>query len=155
MRRNGTSGAASNGASGAGGGAGSNVTVIRKTTNETVNNSTTAQQDDELNGINLVVGAEYVIEAELIFSPVTNTMGIKADFILASGAWDQRSWTATCIPNDASGGPAGYANGAFKTIIAEGGSLANLGLELGVLAGVAVAGLVISRILFRVMPGGR
>ncbi len=48
-----------------------------------------------------------------------------------------------------------YANGAFNTIIAEGGSLADLGLELGILAGVAVAGLIISRILFRVMPGGR
>ncbi len=48
-----------------------------------------------------------------------------------------------------------YANDAFRTVIAEGGSLADLGLELGVLAGVAVVGLVISRILFRVMPGGR
>jgi len=48
-----------------------------------------------------------------------------------------------------------YANSAFKTIIAEGGSLANLGLELGVLAGVAVVGLVLSRILFKVMPGGK
>ena len=48
-----------------------------------------------------------------------------------------------------------YANDAFKTIIAQGGSLADLGLELGVLAGVAVVGLSISRILFRVMPGGR
>ncbi len=48
-----------------------------------------------------------------------------------------------------------YANGAFNTIIAQGGSLADVGLELGVLAGVAVAGLFISRILFRAMPGGR
>jgi len=48
-----------------------------------------------------------------------------------------------------------YANSAFKTIISEGGSLANLGLELGVMAGVAVAGLVLSRILFKVMPGGK
>jgi len=48
-----------------------------------------------------------------------------------------------------------YANGAFNTIIAQGGSLTDVGLELGVLAGVAVAGLFISRILFRVMPGGR
>jgi len=48
-----------------------------------------------------------------------------------------------------------YANDAFKTIIAHGGSLADLGLELGVLAGVAVVGLFISRILFRVMSGGR
>ena len=48
-----------------------------------------------------------------------------------------------------------YANDAFKTIIAQGGSLADVGMELGVLAGVIVVGLVISRLLFRVMPGGR
>ncbi|MBA7689896.1 Linearmycin resistance permease protein LnrN [subsurface metagenome] len=48
-----------------------------------------------------------------------------------------------------------YANHAFTTIIAEGGSLADVGLELGVLAGVIVVGLVLSRILFKVMPGGR
>jgi ABC-type multidrug transport system permease subunit len=48
-----------------------------------------------------------------------------------------------------------YANDAFKVIIAQGGSLADLGLELGVLAGVAVVGLVVSRILFRVVPGGK
>ena len=48
-----------------------------------------------------------------------------------------------------------YANDAFNTIIARGGSLADVGLELGVLAGVIVVGLVISRIFFRVMPGGR
>lgn len=46
-----------------------------------------------------------------------------------------------------------YANDAFKTIIAQGGSLANAGLEIGVLAGVAVVGLVISRVLFSVLPG--
>ncbi len=48
-----------------------------------------------------------------------------------------------------------YANDAFKTIISQGGSLANLGLELGVMAGVAVVGLILSRILFKVMPGGK
>jgi len=48
-----------------------------------------------------------------------------------------------------------YANDAFKTIIAEGGSLADLGVELGILAGVAVVALGVSRILFRVMPGGK
>ena len=48
-----------------------------------------------------------------------------------------------------------YANDAFKTIIAQGGSLADIGMELGVLAGVAVVGLAISRVLFKVMPGGR
>jgi ABC-2 type transport system permease protein len=48
-----------------------------------------------------------------------------------------------------------YANDAFRTIMVEGGSLADVGLELGVVAGVAVVGLVLSRILFRVMPGGK
>jgi len=48
-----------------------------------------------------------------------------------------------------------YANQAFKTLIAQGGSLADVGLEIGVLAGVTVVGLVISRIFFKVMPGGR
>jgi len=48
-----------------------------------------------------------------------------------------------------------YANDAFKTIIAEGGSLADVGAELGILAGVAVVALGVSRILFRVMPGGK
>ena len=48
-----------------------------------------------------------------------------------------------------------YANDAFETIIAEGGTLADVGLQMGVLAGVAVVGLFLGRILFRVMPGGR
>jgi len=48
-----------------------------------------------------------------------------------------------------------YANDAFKTIIAQEGSLADVGLELGVLAGVIVVGLGLSRILFKVMPGGK
>jgi len=48
-----------------------------------------------------------------------------------------------------------YANSAFKTIITEGGSLADVGLELGVMAGIIVVGLVLSRGLFKVMPGGR
>lgn len=48
-----------------------------------------------------------------------------------------------------------YANDAFETIIAQGGSLTDVGMELGVLAGVAVVGLTISRLLFKVMPGGR
>ena len=48
-----------------------------------------------------------------------------------------------------------YANNAFRTLMTEGGSLADLGLELGVLAGVIVVGLGVSRVLFKVMPGGR
>jgi ABC-2 type transport system permease protein len=48
-----------------------------------------------------------------------------------------------------------YANEAFETIIARGGSLADIGMELGILAGVMVVGLLLSRFIFRVMPGGR
>ncbi|MDD4877185.1 MAG: ABC transporter permease [Dehalococcoidales bacterium] len=48
-----------------------------------------------------------------------------------------------------------YVNNAFRTIIAQGGSLADVGLELGVLAGVIIVGLILSRILFRVIPEGR
>ncbi len=48
-----------------------------------------------------------------------------------------------------------YANDAFKTIITQRGSLADVGLELGVMGGVIVVGLVLSRIFFKVIPGGR
>ena len=48
-----------------------------------------------------------------------------------------------------------YVNDALNTIIVQSGSLADVGTELGILAGVIVVGLVVSRILFRVMPGGR
>ena len=48
-----------------------------------------------------------------------------------------------------------YANNAFTTLISEEGSLADLGLEMGVLAGVIVVGLLLSRYLFKAMPGGR
>jgi ABC-type multidrug transport system permease subunit len=47
-----------------------------------------------------------------------------------------------------------FANDAFRSIIAEAGPLADVGLDLGILAGVAVAGVIISRIFFRVLPGG-
>jgi len=46
-----------------------------------------------------------------------------------------------------------HANVALKTVIAEGGSLGDVGLELTVLAGVGVVGLILSRILFRVVSG--
>jgi len=48
-----------------------------------------------------------------------------------------------------------YANDALGTLINEGGSLGDIGLEIGVLAGVIVVGLLLSRYLFKVMPGGR
>jgi ABC-type multidrug transport system permease subunit len=48
-----------------------------------------------------------------------------------------------------------YANDAFRTIIADGGSLADVGLQMGVMAGVAVVGLFLGRVIFKVMSGGR
>jgi ABC-2 type transport system permease protein len=48
-----------------------------------------------------------------------------------------------------------YANEAFNVIITEGGSLSEVGWELGILAGVMVVGLLISRLIFRVVPGGK
>jgi ABC-type Na+ efflux pump permease subunit len=48
-----------------------------------------------------------------------------------------------------------YVNDAFRTIIVEGGSLADVGRELVIMVGVIAAGLVLSRIFFKVMPGGR
>jgi ABC-2 type transport system permease protein len=48
-----------------------------------------------------------------------------------------------------------YANEAFRTIIAEGGSISELGMQMGIMAGVMVVGLAISRFLFKIIPGGR
>ena len=48
-----------------------------------------------------------------------------------------------------------FANDAFRTIIAEGRALTDIGLELGILAGVAVIGVILSRTFFRVLPGGK
>ncbi len=48
-----------------------------------------------------------------------------------------------------------YANSALHTVIVEGGSLGDVGFQMGVMAGVAVVGLVISRLIFRVVPGGK
>lgn len=47
-----------------------------------------------------------------------------------------------------------YVNQALKTTMVKGGSLADAGLQLGILAGVAVVALVLSRILFKVLSGG-
>jgi len=48
-----------------------------------------------------------------------------------------------------------YVNSALKTIIAAGGTLNNVAFELAVLTIVIIAGLIISRILFKAVPGGR
>jgi ABC-2 type transport system permease protein len=48
-----------------------------------------------------------------------------------------------------------YANDAFGTIMAGGGSLLDVKTDLLVLLGVVVAGLIVSRLLFRASQGGK
>jgi ABC-2 type transport system permease protein len=48
-----------------------------------------------------------------------------------------------------------YANRAYSTIIAQGGSLGDAWQPLVVLLGVTVVGLIISRLIFRVIPGSK
>jgi ABC-2 type transport system permease protein len=48
-----------------------------------------------------------------------------------------------------------YANDSFNTILAEGGSLADTGSNLLILVGVMVVGLVLSRLLFRIVSGSK
>jgi ABC-2 type transport system permease protein len=48
-----------------------------------------------------------------------------------------------------------YANAALQTVINDGGSLGDVVFELGVMVGVAVVALIISRILFKAVQGGK
>jgi len=48
-----------------------------------------------------------------------------------------------------------YANDALRTVVAEGGSLGDTVWQLVVLAGICVVGLAISRLIFKVLPGGK
>ncbi len=48
-----------------------------------------------------------------------------------------------------------YANKAYTTLITEGGSLGDVWSQLVVLAAVAVIGLIISRMIFRAVPGSK
>jgi len=48
-----------------------------------------------------------------------------------------------------------YANDAFRTLITEGGSLLATRAELLVMAGLAVVGMLISRLVFRAVQGGK
>lgn len=48
-----------------------------------------------------------------------------------------------------------YANKAFVGLIAEGKSLAGLGTEIIIILCVAVAGLILSRLIFKAVPGGK
>ena len=48
-----------------------------------------------------------------------------------------------------------YANSAFRTMTTRGADLGDVTLELAVLAAVAIVGLILSRVLFRALPGGR
>ncbi len=48
-----------------------------------------------------------------------------------------------------------YANEAYREVISRGGSLGEVWQPLVVLAGVAVAGLIISRMIFKAVPGSK
>ncbi|MBN1367848.1 MAG: ABC transporter permease [Dehalococcoidales bacterium] len=48
-----------------------------------------------------------------------------------------------------------YANDAFRMIMAQGGSLADIKMEILVLLSVTVIGLIISRFIFRAVRGGK
>jgi ABC-2 type transport system permease protein len=48
-----------------------------------------------------------------------------------------------------------FANNAVKTVINSGGSLAGTGQAFIVLIGVIIVGLVVSRLVFRAVPGGK
>jgi ABC-2 type transport system permease protein len=48
-----------------------------------------------------------------------------------------------------------YANNSFKSVITEGSSITTLGLELAVMVGVIVAGILVSRFLFKALPQGK
>ncbi len=48
-----------------------------------------------------------------------------------------------------------YANDAFREIISKGGTLGSVRTDIFVLLGVAVAGLIISRLIFRAVRGGK
>jgi ABC-type multidrug transport system permease subunit len=48
-----------------------------------------------------------------------------------------------------------YANEAYREIISRGGSLGEVWQPLAVLVGVAIVGLIISRIIFRAVPGSK
>jgi ABC-2 type transport system permease protein len=48
-----------------------------------------------------------------------------------------------------------YANEALRTVINSGGSLSGAGQALIVMAGFIVVGLVVSRLIFRAVPGGK
>jgi ABC-2 type transport system permease protein len=48
-----------------------------------------------------------------------------------------------------------YANSAIRSVIESSGSLSGTGLAFAVMAGVTVLGLVISRLAFRAVPGGK
>ncbi len=48
-----------------------------------------------------------------------------------------------------------YANKAYSVIVSQGGSLGDTWLQLAVMAGVAVVGLIISRLIFRAVAGSK
>ena len=49
----------------------------------------------------------------------------------------------------------GYANDALKKIISEGGTIADVWLELVIMAGVFAVALIVSRLMFKAIPQGK
>jgi len=114
-----------------------------------------------------------VLVVALVFAAAASTLGL----VIASIARteDQASWIGVVFTMSTVmlGGtffeiPAGtvletvgkasintYAISAFKAMTMHGASMADVSLELAVLTAVVVAGLVLSRVLFHVVPGGR
>jgi len=48
-----------------------------------------------------------------------------------------------------------YANEALRKVIAEGGTLGDVIIPLAIFIGVGAVGLVISRLIFKAVPGGK
>jgi hypothetical protein len=48
----------------------------------------------------------------------------------------------------------GYANDAFKTLV-NNGNFSTLGVDISVLVGVTLVGLILSRFIFKALPQGK
>jgi ABC-2 type transport system permease protein len=100
--------------------------------------------------IGLLIAVLVHTEAAATWVPVFVTMGMTmlggTFFTISQGSiWDTLSRFSINT----------YANNAIKTIVLNGGGLSDIGWDLAVMAMVAVAGLLASRVFFRVAPGGR
>jgi len=100
--------------------------------------------------LGLVIGSVARTEDQAVWIAVFMTMSM----VMVSGTFFPVS-EGTVLETISRVSVNTYANTALKTVISRGGSLADVWMELVVLVGVALVGLAVSRLLFRVMPGGR